>query len=452
MMVVSLDRSFVLNSCNSQCDQFYCLSYLQTSVYSSKEFVTLVYLCLYLVLLLEQLLHLGDSLSVENLSLTINNDQCDQIDGAVPAALIVRDLQHSSRNSVRQKSRISRPKRAHLENELAHLDESTQTIRERSHDTPKAANHEESTARDSRDASDPKLEPDMPLKTHEEVDGAASIYTPEQNVPWNVDGCRVGILPRIYRFILTLTFGSTILSGPLGMLLFIIYMLVGAKVETGGQLVGLPGAMIRFVFNAMNFITGVANLSLILGICAIFLKRNQIQKRIFWIAITFGPVLVGLSIWLYYVLVLNEIGAFYAWGAGSMPQSFRGCGPGVEPQQSMLFEEATYSTQFARLIIVDADGHTTHPDFNMKLSRSIQTDKTLCAHGFDGNADLYGMGIRTGIYLQWMTCLLANNLLPERRKELQKVCLVFSLAVCIATIISSVAVTCVFSIDVVVLC
>ena len=57
MKVISLDRSFVLNSCNSQYNQFYCLSYLQTSVYSSKEFVTLVYLYLYLVLLLEQPLH-----------------------------------------------------------------------------------------------------------------------------------------------------------------------------------------------------------------------------------------------------------------------------------------------------------------------------------------------------------------------------------------------------------
>ncbi len=52
--VVPLGRSFVLNSCNSQYNQFYCLSYLQTLVYSSKKFVTLVYLCLYLVLLVEQ--------------------------------------------------------------------------------------------------------------------------------------------------------------------------------------------------------------------------------------------------------------------------------------------------------------------------------------------------------------------------------------------------------------
>ena len=55
--IVFLNRSFVLNSCNSQYNQFYCLSYLQISVYSSKKFVTLVYFCLYLMLLVEQLLH-----------------------------------------------------------------------------------------------------------------------------------------------------------------------------------------------------------------------------------------------------------------------------------------------------------------------------------------------------------------------------------------------------------
>ena len=55
--IVFLDRSFVLNSCNNQYNLFYCLSYLQTLVYSSKKFVTLVYLCSYLVLLIEQSLH-----------------------------------------------------------------------------------------------------------------------------------------------------------------------------------------------------------------------------------------------------------------------------------------------------------------------------------------------------------------------------------------------------------
>lgn len=397
----------------------------------------------------------GDSLSVENLSLIMNNDPSDQLDGAVPASPIVRGLQVSSSNSVGQPSRIPRPERAHLSparNELAHLDESTKAIGARSHESQQEASHDGSTARDASSASDPKLEPDMPLRTHKETDGAVSIDSPEQYVPWIADGARVGILPRIHGFMLTLTFGSTMLIGVLGINLCAICFFVGAQSDNGGQLVGPPGVMIPFITEyACSLIIGTVNLTLILGTCIIVLKRNQIERRIFWTAITLGPVLLGLSIWLYYVLVLNEIGPFYSWGAGSVPQSFRGCDPRVEPQQSMLFAEATYSTQFARLTIVDADGYATWPDFDMELSRSIQTNQTLCAHGFDGNADLYGLGIRAGIYLQWMTCLLANNLLPEKRKELQKVYLVFSLAVCIATIVSSVAVTCVFSIEVEVL-
>ena len=59
--IVFLNRSFVLNSCNNQYTLFYCLSYLQTLVYSSRKFVTLVYLYLYLVLLIKQSLHFEHS-------------------------------------------------------------------------------------------------------------------------------------------------------------------------------------------------------------------------------------------------------------------------------------------------------------------------------------------------------------------------------------------------------
>ena len=57
--IILLNRNFVLNLYNSQYNQFYCLSYLQISVYSSKKFVTLVYFCLYLVLLVEQSLYIS---------------------------------------------------------------------------------------------------------------------------------------------------------------------------------------------------------------------------------------------------------------------------------------------------------------------------------------------------------------------------------------------------------
>ena len=71
--IVSLDRSFVLNLCNSQYNQFYCLSYLQTLVYSSKKFITLVYLCLYLMLLIEQSLYFEHRLFTEYQKFSFNH-------------------------------------------------------------------------------------------------------------------------------------------------------------------------------------------------------------------------------------------------------------------------------------------------------------------------------------------------------------------------------------------
>ncbi|KAL8858529.1 MAG: hypothetical protein Q9178_005027, partial [Gyalolechia marmorata] len=84
----------------------------------------------------------------------------------------------------------------------------------------------------------------------------------------------------------------------------------------------------------------------------------------------------------------------------------------------------------------------------MELFHSIRRSQNLCGQGFMGNTDLYGLGIRTGLYFQWISALLANNLLPDTRQELQKIYLVFSLAICLATIIASFAKTCTFSIEI----
>lgn len=71
--------------------------------------------------------------------------------------------------------------------------------------------------------------------------------------------------------------------------------------------------------------------------------------------------------------------------------------------------------------------------FDEELSISIQTSQTLCYQGFNGNDELYGLGVRTGIYVQWIASLLANNLLPKTHKELQKVDLIFFISICTAS-------------------
>ena len=108
-----------------------------------------------------------------------------------------------------------------------------------------------------------------------------------------------------------------------------------------------------------------------------------------------------------------------------------------------------YKTQFARTVEEYHDnGTTVWPHFDMELFRSIQANQTLCDQGFVGNQDLYGLGIRAGIYLQWVSSFFANNLLPNTHKELQQVYLVFSLAICIATLVSTFTKACIFGIEI----
>ena len=144
------------------------------------------------------------------------------------------------------------------------------------------------------------------------------------------------------------------------------------------------------------------------------------------------------------------------WSTGTVPQSFRGCDARVEPNQASLFETDTYYTQFARTMYLNPNGtlkrgklyFTFYQTFDMDRFRSIQENQTVCGQGFEGNNDLYGLVIRISLYLQWLSSFLANNFLPGTRQELQKAYLMFSLAICLATVIASFAKACVFSIEI----
>ena len=60
------------------------------------------------------------------------------------------------------------------------------------------------------------------------------------------------------------------------------------------------------------------------------------------------------------------------------------------------------------------------------------TPRAAC-DGFEGNADLYGRGIRTGIYLQWISSLLTSLLLPTGSSDYLDTNSIFLFAVFIAT-------------------
>ena len=299
-----------------------------------------------------------------------------------------------------------------------------------------------------------KQEPDMPLSTHKETDGAASIEIYEPYTPWVLEGSHVGILPIFLAKTVGFRVPTSVEAASILMLIllcFYVAALVVAYVASKNHMIlnlldKSAKAIYLFLHYPITFMAGFFHLVVLFVVCAIFWKRD-----IFWAPLSPGLALYGFSIYLLYFGAVNESSYSWSfWTVGSTPQSFRGCNPRVEPQQSILFTEDTYSTQFARLGSVVGRSNATLT-FDSELFRSIQTNQTLCEHGFVGSADLYGLGIRAGIYLQWMTCIIANNLLSEKRQELRKVYVVFSLAMCIATIVSSFAVTCVFSIEILIL-
>ena len=186
-------------------------------------------------------------------------------------------------------------------------------------------------------------------------------------------------------------------------------------------------------------------------------NRPKLQTISFWITLLIRPALFGLSIWTYCAIVsasTNHNRSDYCsshslstWTTGSEPQSFRGCESRVESQQSSLFTEDVYGKQFARVVIV-TNNATWSPIFDEDIFLSIRNNRTLCYRGFRGNRDLYGLGVRTGIYLQWVASLLSNNLLPESRKEVRKVYLIFNISICAATFVLSFTGTSIFSIEI----
>ena len=70
--------------------------------------------------------------------------------------------------------------------------------------------------------------------------------------------------------------------------------------------------------------------------------------------------------------------------------------------------------------------------------------------GFIGNSDFYGLGIRLGIYLQWLASLIANPLLKSERSNMAGAYLTFSLALAIAILLLAFQRDCAFTAEVVI--
>ena len=124
----------------------------------------------------------------------------------------------------------------------------------------------------------------------------------------------------------------------------------------------------------------------------------------------------------------------------------KGCGNRVDPAQSPLFTPAIYAVR-----LLDWESYNNSRSFDEIEYLHIKNNHTLCERGFIGNQDLYGLGNRMGLYLQWITAFVVNNTLPYQRKPLRVIYLAYALAVAVATYALTLTGICTFTAEIEVL-
>jgi hypothetical protein len=84
-------------------------------------------------------------------------------------------------------------------------------------------------------------------------------------------------------------------------------------------------------------------------------------------------------------------------------------------------------------------------------ARRTQCRSRLRAVGFEGNPDFYGMGIRIGPYLQWLSSLIANAFLPGERRSMAGAYAASSIALFIALLLLIFKHECAFTAEIIVM-
>ena len=117
---------------------------------------------------------------------------------------------------------------------------------------------------------------------------------------------------------------------------------------------------------------------------------------------------VGMAVSLYQGIyqIVHYSGSSYMWSAVSMPQSYSKCDVRVSHGQTSLFTPKIYHNQFHDFGLWSLDNETGEWSVNgtvkvdYVLYDSIRAYQTLCAQGFQANTDLYGLGLRFGVYVR----------------------------------------------------
>ena len=305
------------------------------------------------------------------------------------------------------------------------------------------------TAENAQANQDSDAEPDACIPGTYGYDSVPSVS--KDYVPWfetETDSYEGGIIVNLSTFLICL-------SGPF----FVVAVTTMAiqQVAFGSgvaflktfrwtSLIGIGGVFDGYLLSLVKL--GLAFHSDVTGLKAAF--GNGFWGLIKLIAYSVLNILVclGILVGTYYAPSAHSY-MFVAWHTGTLPQSFRGCEARVGPAQSSLFTEHIYASQFARIQNANSSADSGgFLEFDMQAFDAIRHDQILCNQGFIGISDLYGLGSRVSLYLQWLTALLVNNFVPRIRNEFRKVYLAYSLGLCIATFVFTFSTACTFAVEV----
>ncbi len=144
----------------------------------------------------------------------------------------------------------------------------------------------------------------------------------------------------------------------------------------------------------------------------------------------FAATIVGCIVGLACIAYLNYISNI------SVPATvYQACVNRVSSDQAALFDLSSLQPNSS----LHSAGNK--PTFN----------NSLCDSGFVGNSDIYGLGVRSGLYIQWVSSLLANHLLREERTALMGSYLIFHIALWIAVAVLTFQKICTFAVEMVLL-
>ena len=277
-----------------------------------------------------------------------------------------------------------------------------------------------------------KAEPNAFKFDADEAFAAEPMFDPEDHTPWlslsSLLCIDVGILPRVFYFIVLFAILFCTLGSLAALLIAALLPNIDPKTSFPLQILG------PFCFLPLQgALTDLALLYPTLVLVLLIVNVSNPRRVAFLCALQL-TILLMTAMWLrnVYDATENATSLNTLTKSSNHLQSFSGCASRIEPLPPSLSKSED----------------SLVPLFNSTRSLGIRNNQISCSQGFEGNADLYGLGARISIYLQWLTALFVNNALPKSRSTFRSVYLIYSLGLTTTTYVFTFFGNCTFAIEI----